>query len=54
MEKEIQEKKTFSYMVDNVTLTFTLRVDIRDEMIIFYKMLDEAQNDIKKEIDKIK
>lgn len=46
------EKKTFDYRVGEVTLNFTLRTDIKDELVVFAQMLAQAHVDVTKEIAK--
>jgi len=45
--------KNFSYSKGDTTLKFSLRVDIKEELIDFLECLNEATNEVKKEINKI-
>lgn len=49
IERKIQ--KVFGYKKDDISLNFTLRVDIKDELIAFKELLDLAHEDINNEID---
>jgi hypothetical protein len=52
IKKQIEERKTFSYSKNNVNLAFTLRVDIKKDMIDFRALLDGAISDIDEIIKK--
>lgn len=53
LKKDHAENKTFSYSKDGVTLNFTLRIDIKKQLVAFEEMLVEAIKDVKEQIGKL-
>jgi hypothetical protein len=53
MKKEQMVKKDFSYDIDGMRLNFTLRIDIKKDLQLFLKCLDEALVDVEAELLKI-
>jgi hypothetical protein len=45
--------KDFSYAQDDVALNFKLRIDIKDELIIFKKMMEKGIEDIDLELKRL-
>lgn len=52
VKKENITNKTFSYSKANVTLSFTLRTDIKQDLKNFLELLKVAQEEIEDEINK--
>jgi len=53
LTKQITESKNFAYRKGIVELAFTLRVDIKDQLVIFRELLTIAGEDIDREIARI-
>ena len=51
--KNSTENKTFSYSKGKVSLNFTLRTDIKEEMKSFLELLEEAQADVQNQLEKL-
>ena len=47
-------RKNFGGKIGNTHLEFSLRIDIPDEMENFLKLLENAKEDIERELNKIK
>lgn len=54
MKRGTVDKRTFSYVIDNVALEFTLRTDVKTELVAFKQMLLAAINDVDVELEKHK
>lgn len=52
MVSEQIPKKTFNYSIGNISLGFTLRVDVKDDLEIFSRLLAKAHQDVLIEISK--
>jgi len=52
LKREHKLNKTFSYAVGDITLSFTLRVDVKDELEDFKRMMEVAMADIDEELAK--
>lgn len=50
LTKNPTESKNFAYSFGNVQLTFSLRVDIKTELVDFLRLLEEASKDVRLEI----
>lgn len=46
--------KKFGYNKDGVTLDFTLRTDVKIELVAFLEMLKQAVVDVQEELNKFK
>lgn len=51
LQKTNTESKNFNYSFGNVQLNFSLRVDIKTEMVDFLKLLKEGTADVEKELN---
>ena len=51
LQKNPTEQRTFDYAKGGVTLRFTLRTDIKSELIDFLELLKEAVEDVTKQIE---
>ena len=49
-----EEKKTFSYQLEGVSINFTLRTDIKKELKAGIEILKKAIEDFNQELAKIK
>jgi len=45
--------RTFSYKLDDVTLSFTLRIDVKKELKAFAEIMQTAIKDVDEQIKKI-
>lgn len=52
IQSDASDTRTFSYRVDKVSLSFTLRTDIKQELKDFRMLLEAALLDVDKEINK--
>ena len=50
LKKSQEDKRTFNYEQDDVKLNFTLRTDVKRELVAFLDLLNEAKVDIEKVI----
>ena len=50
LQKTPTENKNFSYSKGNVTLSFNLRTDIKDQLKDFLELLKEGVKDVEKEL----
>lgn len=49
--RDHRHSRTFSYQMGNVTLSFSLRTDIKTELKDFLSCLEEAQKDVTEELE---
>ena len=54
LKKDHMNSRTFRYNLGEVSLTFSLRTDIKQNMKDFLELLVAAQEEVKEELDKIK
>ena len=52
MNKKIETFKKFAYETEGISLTFTLNVDNQTELKKFLTLIEQAQKDIKKLLEK--
>ena len=50
IQKETIENKSFKYSKNGVSLSFTLRIDTKKEIIDFIEILKQAQSDLENQI----
>ena len=50
LRSEHIQRREFSYAIDDVTLNFTLRTDVKVELKKFSKLLEQAVKDVNEEI----
>jgi hypothetical protein len=53
LERTSVTRKQFDYKIGNVTLNFSLRNDVKQELRAFQEILTAAQKDVQDEINKI-
>ena len=46
-----EESRSFNYKIGEVNLDFKLRVDIKDELVTFKKLLERGLEDVQTELD---
>lgn len=49
-----EEKKDFNYVLGNIVLNFTLRTDIKAQLVAFKEILTRATKDVDAELAKFK
>ncbi len=52
IKKEQVPQKKYNYELEGVTLNFTLRQDVKNEMVKFSKLLEQAIKDIDLDLTK--
>ena len=52
LERSNTESKTFNYVKGDVSLNFTLRTDIKQQLKDFLECLEVAVKEVKEELDK--
>lgn len=52
LQKDSTVSRKFAYVLGNVSLNFTLRIDIKQELKDFIEILKTAQRDIEEELNK--
>ena len=50
IQKETSTRRAFSYMKNKCNLSFTLRTDIKQELLDFKEILSEAIKDIEEQL----
>lgn len=50
---QTETRRTFDYKIGDVTLNFTLRTDIKDELIVFKRMLEKGIADVTEQLGKL-
>ena len=53
MATEQITKKTFNYELDGVAINFTMRTDVKRELVAGVKILEKAISDFQEEIKKL-
>jgi hypothetical protein len=52
LNRESVQSREFSYATGNVSLKFTLRTDVKSQLVDFLKLLNAATEDVTEEVNK--
>ena len=53
LSAKTQENKRFDYSIGDIGLNFTLRIDVKTQLVAFKEILGRALEDVTEEISKI-